>query len=118
MSATDAMVSEVRLKLNEPDDSRFSDDQIKTEIEKYPVRDSDGVRPDDDDWVATYDLNRAISELWLVKANLFSEEFDFNADGASYQRSQKYEHAMKSATYYRSRSYAGSTLVLTDNADD
>lgn len=118
MSATADMVALVRLKINEPDDSRFTDEQIETIIEQFPVRDADDLPPSDDDWAATYDLNRAASDLWLQKASIFQEEYDFNADGANFHRSQRYNNAIRQAALYNGRSYATVTLVRSGADDD
>ncbi len=42
--------------------------------------------------------------IWLEKASKVSDEFDFNADGGSFQRSQKQLMMLKQASYMQSRS--------------
>lgn len=114
MAASVTDVSLVRLKINEQNDERFVDAQIEDIIEQFPVRDKGGLLPEDEDWQPTYDLNRAASELWLMKAGLFSQDYDFQADGASYTRSQMYEQALKQARIYAGRSQAETIKLISD----
>lgn len=103
MSATAAMIARVRRMVNEPDDTTYDDDAIAEFIEAYPLLDSDGNEPDEEDWEATYDLNAAAADIWAEKAAVLAGDFDFSADGGNYSRSQAYEHAMQMSRYYRAR---------------
>jgi hypothetical protein len=55
------------------------------------------------DWTATYDLHAAAADIWEEKAGVVSVDYDFNADGATLNRSQVHEHMMAQARYHRSR---------------
>lgn len=116
MTATAAQIAQVRRMVNESTDDTYDDDAIQTYIEAYPVMDERGEVPytwdtsttpptkdENDDWIDTYDLNAAAADIWEEKAALLTENYDFSGDGASYKRSQAYEHAMKQARFYRSR---------------
>ncbi|MEM4406543.1 MAG: hypothetical protein QXS68_05805 [Candidatus Methanomethylicaceae archaeon] len=81
----------------------YSDSEIELIINQYPLPDSNGKLPNETGWTPRYDLNAAAADIWSERAAGLSSEYDFEADGASFQRSQKYEHAMKQARYYRSR---------------
>jgi hypothetical protein len=83
--------------------TNYSDADIQAVIESYPLVDSEGYSPDQDSWTPTYDLNSAAADIWEEKAGSSATKFDFSADGASYDRSQIHEMAMKQARYYRSR---------------
>jgi hypothetical protein len=111
VSADDLLL--VKLKLTGCDG--FSDDEITAVIELSPVKDADGYKPTDDDWTPTYDLNKSASDLWLMQASKWSDEFDFNADGASYTRNQKYEHALTQSRYYMSRSKPSVITLINDD---
>ena len=116
MTATAAMIAEVRRKIGEPTDATYSDVIISTQIEKYPLIDERGEVPftydtstqpptqdANEDWIVTYDLNAASADFMDEKAAALAGDFDFRADGADYKRSQAYEQMKKLARTYRSR---------------
>jgi len=116
MTATAAQIAQVRRMTNEPLTTTYSDAAITTLIESYPVMDELGTEPyywnytttppskvANIDWIPTYDLNAAAADVWAEKASVLSTDFDFNADGGSYTRSQAYEQAMKQQRHYASR---------------
>ena len=116
MAATAAQIARLRRMVDEPDDTTYDDDAITDYIERYPLVDERGEKPytwdtstqpptqdENEDWVATYDLNAAAADIWEEKAATMAEDFDFSADGGRYSRSQAYEHYMRMAARYRSR---------------
>jgi len=118
MTATQDMIFSVRLNIADTSGTVFDDDVVTEVIESYPIMDGDGIYPDEDGWVPTYDLNRASAYLWLRIASLYAEQFDFNADGASYSRSQKHKHALKMAGFFNSLSRAKSVDIGSQHAAD
>ena len=52
----------------------------------------------------SYDVNRAAALLWEQRAGMYHDEFDFDADGSKFVRSQKVQHCLRMADYYRRRS--------------
>jgi len=72
-------------------------------IARYPLPDTNGVFPEENEWTPRYDLNAAAADVWAEKAAALAAQYDFDADGAAFKRSQAYEQAMKQARYYRSR---------------
>lgn len=111
MTATATQINQVRRMTAERTKNNYSDEDIQAYIEKHPLTDPYGYSPDDPqelydvnpDWTPTYDLNAAAADIWQEKASLNTEDFDFSADGASYSRSQKFQHAMQMARYYNAR---------------
>lgn len=115
MAATAAQIAQLRRMVNEPTIAIYDDTAITTYIEAHPLMDENGEAPRvpsttqpgvmmaNPDWTATYDLNAAAADIWEEKAAVLAQDYDFNADGASYSRSQAYEQAMKMASRYRSR---------------
>ncbi|MEJ5222843.1 MAG: hypothetical protein WHV44_00185 [Anaerolineales bacterium] len=81
----------------------YPDSTLVSIIEQYPLPDANGLFPEEDGWTPRYDLNAAAADVWAEKAAGLAGQYDFSADGASFQRSQAYEQAMKQARYYRSR---------------
>lgn len=79
----------------------LDDDDLEFIADNYAkVRDSDGNAPTHDDYTDTYDLYVAAAEAWRMKAGQFAEEFDFEAEGGAFTRSQKYANALKQAQRY------------------
>jgi len=116
MTATAAMIAQVRRMVNESGVDTYDDDAIQTYIEKYPLLDERGQEPytydtstspptadDNDDWIATYDLHLAAADIWEEKAAAVASRFDFEADGGKFNRSQQYEMYMKQARRHRAR---------------
>jgi hypothetical protein len=116
MTATAAQIQQLRRMINEPTAATYSDDELQATIERYPALDERGEQPYDwfvnttpptkrvnPDWLATYDLNAAAADLWSEKAAVLSQDYDFQADGGSYTRSQAYEQAMKQSRYFGAR---------------
>lgn len=83
MAATATMRVQLRRMIQEPTTRTYSDDDLDTIIEQYPLHDLDGSSPwteDTDgativnpDWTATYDLHAAAAEIWLQKAGRIAE---------------------------------------------
>jgi hypothetical protein len=116
VSATAAMRTRLREYINEPRPDTYTDDELDTIIERYPVIDERGEVPytwdtsttpptqdDNDDWVATYDLHAAAADIWDAKALGHIENYDYTADGATLNRSQVYQNMRRQANYHRSR---------------
>lgn len=89
MAATAAMRTQLRRMTQEPTTRHYSDADLDTIIEQYPLHDLDGNSPwteDTDgativnpDWTATYDLHAAAAEIWLQKAGRIAEPGVANA---------------------------------------
>ena len=134
MTATAAEVAEIRRIVNEPTETTYDDDLIEDIIEKYPLTDARGEDPfiesqttpgtlyDNPDWIATYDLNAAAADIWAEKASILSQDYDFQADGGKFSRSQAYDQAMAQSRYYRARRSIGtitqSPRPLLDASED
>jgi len=115
MTATAAQIARVRRMTGEPDTTTYADADIQSYIEAHPLEDARGEGPrvestttpgtleENPDWTATYDLNAAAADIWEEKAAVLAGDFDFQADGGQYSRSQAYEQAMKQARHFRSR---------------
>jgi hypothetical protein len=103
MAATDAQATKVRAMTAEKNSDTYSDAEIKVFIEAHPLPDLYGLDPTNDDWMATYDLNAAAADIWEEKAGKVASDFDFDADGGSYSRSQVYEQMMQQARHFRAR---------------
>jgi hypothetical protein len=124
MTATAAMILQVRGWANEPDDTTYDDDAITVFIERYPLIDERGELPytwdtsdeppsqdPNDDWIDTYDLHAAAADIWTEKATVVAGDFDFQADGGNYSRNQVYQAFMGLARYHAARRKPGNIRV-------
>lgn len=80
------------------DDTRL--DEIAGEVAL--IRDDDDLGPLDVGYVITVDLYRAAAEVWREKAGMVADGYDFKAEGASFTRSQMYQHYLEQAARYAS----------------
>lgn len=116
MTATAAMIAQVRRMVSEPTTTTYSDAAIQGYIETYPCVDDQGYDPywwntgttpptqtATVGWVPTYDLHAAAADIWQEKAATLASGFDFSTEGQSFSKSQAYEQAMKMARYHDSQ---------------
>jgi hypothetical protein len=136
-AVTAAQIAQLRRMAGEPSVTTYSDTLLTTIIECYPTLDENGeayrihaIDSNDptvivpgmdwldlvanDDWIPTYDLNAAASQIWMEKAAVPAADFDFSADGGNYSRSQVYEQCMKQARYYAAKRRAGTITLKPD----
>lgn len=111
-------VARFRKMIAESGTATYSDSDLRTTIARYPLPDVAGEWPFltsgsvNTDWVGTFDLANAASEVWTEKANAVSDNFDFTADGATYHKEQQYKHRLGQARYYRSRRAPGNHTAV------
>lgn len=113
MAATAAQVSRLRRMCAEPDITSYMDSDLAAIIESHPLIDSEGRDPAHLEWVATYDMHAAATDVWQEKAANVAASFDFGADGATYTRSQLQENALKQARYHNARRAANGAQLYT-----
>lgn len=106
-------LNRLRKMCNLVGDTSWTDSELSTILARYPLPDANGVAPNEQDWIETYDYNAAASEIWFMIAASLQDEFDFDADGGSYKRSQKFENAMKMAKFYAGKRAIVSKKVVT-----
>ena len=118
MAATAEQVSRMRRMCAEPEITTYMDSDLAAVIESHPLTDSEGRDPTHTEWVATYDMHAAATDIWQEKAAALASAFDFGADGGTYSRSQLQENALKQARYHNARRAAvGAQLITTTTAD-
>ena len=96
-------IAALRRMIAEPTITAYSDATLSDYIEAWAVRDSTGLEPADTGWTPTYDLPAAAADVWEEKAAAAVGNFDFNADGGSFSRSQVHLQCMQMARHYKSR---------------
>lgn len=90
----------------------LSDGELETLLDMARLADSEGNAPADAEWTPTFDLNRAAAEGWRWKAAALATEFDFEADGAVFNRQQQIDNCLKMAAQY-GRKIMGSIGVVS-----
>jgi hypothetical protein len=110
-------VARLRRMTAEPQQTPYTDAMLVEAIERYPVPDLDDFWPDEAGWLPSYDLAMAAAEIWSEKATLLATNFDFDADGANFSRSQQYDHFMKQARHWRALRQPGNYTVITPIPD-
>lgn len=101
-----------RRYIAEPNSVKYSDNELTKRIESAAIMDKKGDKPDEPNWTPTYDLYLVASEIWLEKAGMVADEFDFSSDGGNFSRSQKSAAYLKQSSYYKSRSKAQSLMLV------
>lgn len=108
-------IGKLRRMTGETNTTTYSDAEMLTYIEAHPLMDENGEAPRvasttvpgemmvNPDWTATYDLHAAAADIWQEKAANLSPNYDFDADGGSYSRSQGWEHAMAMIRFHMAR---------------
>lgn len=124
----DANIGLLRRMTGEVVNSSYSDAEMTVYIEKFPVVDENGESPRvpstttpgammvNPDWTATYDLHAAAALIWEAKAAELAPQYDFEADGGSYSRSQAHRHAMEMVRYHQSRRSPKTITLVPDLA--
>jgi hypothetical protein len=115
VAATAEQIARLRRMVAELTTATYSDEDLAAYIERYPLLDERGQEPytwtstsppiqeANPNWIATYDLHAAAGDVWEEKAAALAGQFDFEADGGKYSRSQAQEQALGQARYHRSR---------------
>jgi hypothetical protein len=116
MTATAAMIADLRRMVAEPTTTTYSDAQLTTFIELYPMLDTDGLTPDESDWDATYNLNLAAADVWQEKAAAVAANADFTAWGSAFRQSQVFTQYMDMAREYRSKRIRSVRALPDDNS--
>lgn len=103
MGASVVQRQQLRRMIDEASPTTYSDSALNEYIERYPVVDAAGYEPDDDDWTDTYNLYLAAADICEEKAATASGEVTFQADGASFNLSEKSRQWLRMAEQYRGR---------------
>lgn len=123
MTATDAMIAEVRRMVAEPTTDPYNDTLISGIIERYPRIDEQGELPytlssdsppeqdANDEWIVTYDLHAAAADIWEEKAAGVVHLYNMSADGGKYDRSNMYEQYMKLCRSHRAQRLPGTVTL-------
>ena len=109
-------LAQVRRMVNEPTQDPYTDAILTEIIARYPLADACGKDPvykdtsttpptlvSKDNWIPTWDLYRAASDICFEKEANAADCTDFAADGISVTKDQISQHWRKLANRYASR---------------
>jgi len=105
-------IDQLRRMVAEPTQDTYPDALLSAALTRYPLPDAAGVLPSGTAWAGAWDANRAAADIWEEKAAALAADFDFTADGGSYQRSQAHAQMLGMARLFRARRSTG-VLVMT-----
>jgi len=103
----------VKLLAAASQDPTLTDEELTGLLDGWRLVDSEGRRPDDDQWVPTYNVDGAVAEAYRVKAGRVADQYTFGADGATYNRDQRFAHLTAMAEKYerRAKARSGGTVL-------
>ena len=128
MAPTDSQIAKLRRMVAEPTEAIYTNAVLSEYIANYPTVDENGEDPRipstttpgemmvNPDWTETYDLHMAAAAIWEEKAAARNDKFDFSADGASYDRSQMQQNAMRQARHHSSRRNPRTIVLVSSEA--
>lgn len=127
MTATVAMVTELRRMIDEPETTTYDDDALETYIERYPVLDFLGTKPTDVDystepptlsekaeWIPTYDLHAVAADIWLEKSAVVAEDYNITADGSTLNRGDVQKQYKEQSRIHRARRRVGTATLRVE----
>ena len=91
---------------------QLSDTELDEILTSYRVKDKNGKSPLDDEWSATFNLNKAASEGWRWKAAKASELISVDLDGERMSSNQIFDHCEKMAQMYSRRNSGSVTTAI------
>ena len=101
MTPPQAIMKRLKLLSAAEQEPEVTDDELEALIEPWAVNDRYGVSPEESDWIPTYDMPRAVAEVWEIKASKAANMVDFDVDGSEVSNSQIYEHCMAQAETWK-----------------
>lgn len=108
-----ADIARLRRMVNEPGTATYTDALLVAVLVAYPLPDVAGEWPlltsgsANTSWVGTYDLAAAAADVWEEKATAFVGNFNFTADGATFNKVQVTQNYERQARKWRSRRALG-----------
>lgn len=91
---------------------QLSSDELDELLTSYRMTDKNGKSPTDDEWTATFNLNKAAAEGWRWKAAKASELISVDLDGERMSSNQVFAHCQEMIRMY-SRKNSGTIGVTT-----
>lgn len=117
MAVRDDVLARVNL-LGDPGSAPVvTPEEVGKIVDAAAIADASGLAPSDPDWVPTYDTYAAIAEVWGLKAARVAGNFNFSADGASYNKADVLANCLTMEAKYaaKARGSLGTISVVPTN---
>jgi len=88
----------------------LTEDELEDLLAEAAIPDGEGVAPEDEGWEPTYDINRAASEAWLIKAARAAELVEVDPPESGIVTSKVFDNCRAMARLYSARRAASSRL--------
>lgn len=90
----DTAKARLRLKLQAAVEPVLTDQELTDLLTMHAREDVNGVAPDGDGWIGTWDVAGALRDGWLLKAAKVVPHVSYQVDGAQYSMSDMYQHCI------------------------
>jgi hypothetical protein len=91
-------------------DPALTEDELEELLAAAALSDGEGVEPEGEGWEPTYDINRAASEAWLIKAARAAGLVEIDPPESGIVTSKVFENCRAMARLYAARRSASSRL--------
>ena len=102
-------LEELRMLTDWDTEPALTETEVSDILDAAALADEAGLAPGDDGWDPTYDLNRAASRVWLVKAARAASLTEADPETGK-PTSIIFENCRRMAIYYSSRRNATATI--------
>ena len=92
-------------------DPALSEDELEDILAAAAMPDDGGKTPEAEGWSPTYDMNRAASEAWLIKAARAAALVEVDPPGSGIVTSKVFDNCRRMAKLYAGRR-SGTTSIL------
>jgi len=94
-------------------DPALSEDELEELLTDAAIPDGEGVEPEGEGWEPTYDMNRAASEAWLIKAARAAALVEVDPPESGIVTSKIFDNCRAMARLYSGRRSASSRLLTS-----
>ena len=85
-------------------------DELEDLLADAAMADAEGIVPGGEGWEPTYDMNRAASEGWLIKAARAAELVEVDPPGSGVVTSKVFDNCCRMARLYSARRSASANI--------
>lgn len=107
MTAREDALVRVGMYANPDQAPALTPEQVGLVLDSCAILDLDGRLPTDPAWTGRWDENLAVAECYAIKASKVAGNFNFSADGASYNKGDVLANLLEMEAKYRARAGAG-----------
>jgi hypothetical protein len=93
------------------DDPALTEDELEDVLSETALTDGGGKTPEAEGWTPTYDINKAASEAWLIKAARAAALVEVDPPESGIVTSKVFDNCRRMAQLYADRR-SGTTSIL------